>query len=118
MSKEECLRLLSQSSLNKYELAEKAQCHQRTAQRILAKLHAEKRLRICGWDVCYRYPIPRYKLGPGPNRPRPKPVPTIIVQRRRRRNPEVRWAESVAKKKKRALDRFRHLLNCDQSATS
>jgi len=96
---------LMTQKLNKYELAEKAQCHQRTAQRILAKLHAEKQARIAGWDVCYRAPIPRYAPGAGNDVTRPKPMTMRAVQRRRRRDVEVRWNEAMAKRKKRVLER-------------
>jgi hypothetical protein len=104
---EESARLLLVTQrLNKYELADAASCDQRTAQRVLKLLHQKRYVRICGWDVCYRAPIPIYAIGAGKDAYRPKPIDKNAVQRRRRKDLEVRWEEALIKRKKRSLEKI------------
>jgi hypothetical protein len=97
--------------LSKYDLADAAQCDQRTAGRMLARIHkAGIGVRICGWVSIYRAWIPTYRKAPGVDVVRPKPMSGAERARRRRRDAEVRWNEMMIKRGKRLLERSARIL--------
>jgi predicted metallo-beta-lactamase superfamily hydrolase len=59
--------------INKYSLAETAYCDQRTAQRILKKLHENNFIVIADWHRHYRHWIPIYKRKRKNVNDKPKP---------------------------------------------
>jgi hypothetical protein len=85
----------------KYDLAAVAHCDQRTAQRVLKKIHSSSvGVRISRWATIYRQYIPLFFKGPGADFPKPSPKTSAERARKRRKDPEVRWSEMM---KKRAI---------------
>lgn len=101
------LELLKKGArLSKYDLAALVHCDQRTAGRMLARIHqAGVGVRICGWVSIYRAWIPLYRVGRGVDVMKPKPMPASERARRRRANAEVRWDEMMRKRGKRLQER-------------
>ena len=60
--------------LSKYDAAEVVPCDQRTAQRMLAKIHKEGKIRICEWRTNYQHKIPVYSVDQAKDVKKPKPV--------------------------------------------
>lgn len=90
----------------KYDLAAWAHCDQRTAQRILQRIHkARVGVRIARWVSIYRHWIPVYRVGTGHDSAKPKPLLRAEVQRNRRKDMEVRWQEMMEKRAKRYRER-------------
>ncbi len=58
----------------KYALAKAAYCDQRTAQRILARIHKAGQACVVGWRPIYRHHIPVYQTGDEPDCPKPLPA--------------------------------------------
>lgn len=71
-------------SINKYLLAETAYCDQRTAQRILKKLHDSELIVITDWHRHYKHWIPVYKRRRKnlSDMPKPAPLPRSEIARR------------------------------------
>lgn len=89
-------------AMSKYDLSRLAHCDQRTAQRILARIHSSDRgVRISRWVSIYRAWIPVYKLGRQVDVPRPAPLTSSEIMARRRKSLEVRWEEMMKKRSKR-----------------
>ena len=65
--------LKTRRKFSKYALAEATPCHQRTAQRVLTRLHQQGEIHIVAWVSIYHAPIPQYVIGPGKDAPRPRP---------------------------------------------
>lgn len=100
------LKLLHEGiELSKYDLAFRARCDQRTAQRILKKFHAEGRIKIASWAPIYTKRIPVYKVG-GTDAPKPAPVPPAEAQAKRRKNPDVRAREAAIKRNDRTRRKY------------
>ena len=102
------LMLKQGKHIDKYALAEEARCHQRTAQRVLRGMHQLKMVYVASWVPIYKQHMPVYALCPGKDIP--KPVLTVEMfkdrakklRRKKRRDPEVRIAEMLKKRMKRA----------------
>lgn len=89
--------LLSGERMSKYDLAERAHCHQRTAYRVLIQLMALDGFKIVAWGRMYFQPIPIFGVG-SRNVPKPKPMTPAQRQRKRRKDVEVRWDEMMKKR--------------------
>lgn len=63
--------LAAGQKVSKYTLASLAPCDQRTAQRILARLHAGGWAYVAAWTQIYRHWIPVYKAGHRPDKLKP-----------------------------------------------
>lgn len=74
----------SKISINKYSLADTAYCDQRTAQRILKKLHENEKIVIIDWHRHYKHWIPIYKRRRKDlsDKPKPAPLPRSEIARR------------------------------------
>jgi hypothetical protein len=93
--------------LCKYDLSALAHCDQRTAQRVLKKIHASHcGVRISRWVPIYRHLIPMYFRGPGVDMPKPEPKTSAQRAAKRRKDPEVRWDELMAKRAKRLHEKY------------
>lgn len=92
-------------SMCKYDLAAYAHCDQRTAQRILARIHKAGQARILKWASIYRHWIPVYAAGRGADCKRPPPITPAESAARRRRDLEVRWEQMMQKRLKRLRER-------------
>lgn len=70
--------------INKYSLAETAYCDQRSAQRILKKLHENEKIVIVDWHRHYKHWIPVYriKLRNLSDKQKPAPLPRSEISRR------------------------------------
>jgi len=100
------LKLIEEGHLiSKIDASTMAFCHNRTAQRILGKLHAEGRVIIKEWQSIYHQKIPVYGKGPGKNKPKPKPITNKARMRRNRKDPEFCMNEAFKKRHKRFLKR-------------
>ena len=103
------LSLLKKESggVSKYKAARIIYCDQRTAQRILDRLHKAKYIRICDWLISKGAYIPIYRIADGKADSPQVPVLTAnktTYQRKRRENPEVREKEAAVKRNNRLLD--------------
>lgn len=77
--------LIAGQSLNKYDLAKAAPCNQRTAQRVLDKLHNSKvGVRVIWWAQVYHRHIPIYHMSHGSDYPQPMAMTPAEQQRRLR----------------------------------
>lgn len=100
------------TAMCKYDLATLAHCDQRTAQRMLQRIHrAGVGVRISKWVSIYRQWIPIYKLGRGADIPKPKPLSMAEKMAKRRKDLEFRWAEMMIKRSKRLRERSERLAN-------
>lgn len=78
-------------ALTKYDLAKAAPCDQKTAQRVLAKLHRLKiGVRIVWWTKSHNSNIPIYHMSDGRDAPRPEAIDNAARQRKRRE--KKKWA--------------------------
>jgi hypothetical protein len=89
----------------KYDLVALVHCDQRTAQRILARIHGKKIARVAKWVSIYRHWIPVYKLGNGTDCPKPKALTSAERAARRRKDLEVRWEEMMQQRLKRMREK-------------
>ncbi len=72
-------------ALTKYDLAKAAPCDQKTAQRVLAKLHSGGiGVRIVWWQQVYYQRIPIYHMSAGMDVKRPEAMDNPARQRKRR----------------------------------
>lgn len=72
-------------ALTKYDLAKAAPCDQKTAQRVLAKLHSGGiGVRIVWWQQVYYQRIPIYHMSEGSDYPKPAAMTHAEQQRRLR----------------------------------
>lgn len=97
-SRVKAVALLCSTPMSKYDLASRAVCDQRTAQRALSALHADKLMHVASWVRCYHAWIPVYALGPGRDARKPAPMTSTHRTRLRRKDPEVCIAEAMAKR--------------------
>lgn len=96
------LSLLQQGErLTKYDLAAKAPCHVRTAQRILKKICEEEQVFISGWVLNKNAWIPRYKFGTSRNQTKPRALTGAERVRKLRKNPEYRAFEAMRARARR-----------------
>ena len=73
-------------ALSKYDLAKAAPCNQRTASRVLHKLHqAAMGVRIIWWQKVYHQRVPIYHMSEGSDYPKPPAMDNAERQRRLRR---------------------------------
>lgn len=73
VSYEKILSALQQGqSVSKYDAADLVPCDQRTAQRTLAKIHKEGKIRVLEWRDHYQHKIPVYTFGFGNDAAKPK----------------------------------------------
>lgn len=95
--------------LTKYDLAALAHCDQRTAQRVLARIHAGTvGIRIAMWVSIYTQSIPAYAEGRVSDARKPRPQSSAQRARRRRRDVEVQIDEAMKKRATRFLERHTH----------
>lgn len=100
------MKLLNEGHvISKYDLAAMVHCDQRTAQRMLARIHGARICRIARWVSIYHHWIPVYKLGKGTDCPKPRALTHAELVARRRKNLEVRWEEMMQKRLKRLRER-------------
>lgn len=72
-------------ALTKYDLAKAAPCDQKTAQRVLAKLHSGGiGVRIVWWQQVYYQRIPIYHMSAGMDVKKPEAMDNAARQRKRR----------------------------------
>lgn len=72
-------------ALTKYDLAKAAPCDQKTAQRVLAKLHSGGiGVRIVWWQQVYYQRIPIYHMSAGMDVKKPEAMDNPARQRKRR----------------------------------
>ena len=72
-------------ALTKYDLAKAAPCDQKTAQRVLAKLHSGGiGVRIVWWQQVYYQRIPMYHMSAGMDVKKPEAMDNPARQRKRR----------------------------------
>lgn len=72
-------------ALTKYDLATAAPCDQKTAQRVLAKLHSGGiGVRIVWWQQVYYQRIPIYHMSAGMDVKKPEAMDNPARQRKRR----------------------------------
>ena len=72
-------------ALTKYDLAKAAPCDQKTAQRVLAKLHSGGiGVRIVWWQKVYYQRIPIYHMSAGMDVKKPEAMDNPARQRKRR----------------------------------
>lgn len=96
------LEILKKGPMDKWELAHDAFCDQRTAQRILKKMHEEGLVHIFGWATIYKHYIPIYSLGTGVDVKSPRiKGNTMHMRVWRRNNPEKVVAANAERKKER-----------------
>lgn len=77
--------LRSGEALSKYDLAKASPCDQRTAQRVLAKLHSGGiGVRIVWWQQVYYQRIPIYHISAGRDVRKPEALNNPARQRKRR----------------------------------
>lgn len=90
ISYEKILAALQQGeSVSKYDAAGLVPCDQRTAQRTLAKIHKEGKIRISDWRDHYQHKIPVYVFGEGEDAVKPKPIPRLsYLKKYRKKNKE------------------------------
>ena len=89
----------SGKQISKYDAAELVPCHHRTAQRVLARMHKERLIRICDWHPIYHQMTAVYCLkNSGRDISKPKPVTAVETTRRYRAKPEKR--EKIIKQKR------------------
>ena len=82
--------LKSGEALSKYDLAKAAPCDQRTAQRVLDKLHSGGiGVRIIWWQKVYHQHIPAYHMSSGADYPRP--VARTNAERQRKLRAKKGW---------------------------
>lgn len=94
------------AKVDKIDLSGFAKCDQRTAQRILKRIHeSTPNIRIVDWRRCYHAPIPAYGISTERDKKRPRPTTSAERQRKRRKDPEVKMKELNAKRAKRFLER-------------
>ena len=94
--------MLAGQKMTKYDVAVEAHCDQRTAQRVLAALHAAGKIRITRWVSIYRQKIPLYVFGLGKNAKKPAPISGKSRLRRVRSDPAYCMEELMQKRAKRA----------------
>ena len=94
------------AQLSKYDLMIQAHCDQRTAQRVLKRLHEETLVRVVKWVSAYRQKIPVYAYGSGKDKMKPKRDEKARM-RRLRADPEYAMLESMKKRRKRAVETSR-----------
>ena len=103
-------RLLEQGyKLTKYEASADAHCDQRTAQRVLRKIHASGATHITKWVPVYRQKIPEYAGGAGVDAKKPKPVSAKKRARLRRSDPSYAMRELMQKRAKRSVASKTHV---------
>lgn len=101
---EKILRALQDGRrLSKYDAAEMVPCHQRTAQRVLTRLHKEGAVRIVGWASPTHIKVPEYLWGKGKNKPKPKPLTGAEKNRRRLSDPDIRERVLLQRRAKRII---------------
>lgn len=88
--------LESGKHLSKYDAADIVPCDQRTAQRMLAKIHKEGKIRICEWRTNYQHKIPVYSVDSVRDVKKPKPVPRLVYLKKYR----DKHREEINKRKK------------------
>jgi len=76
-------------SFNKYYLSKIAHCDQRTAQRILTKLHQNKQIVIQSWCKVYKQFVPIYFINKRNRVDKPKPKPMTRSEISKRYNEDV-----------------------------
>lgn len=81
-------------SLTKDDLAAKAPCHERTAQRLLLKMCKNQEIHISSWVLKKNVWIPRYRIGAGKNKSKPRAMTKVERARKMRQNPEYREKEA------------------------
>lgn len=100
------LELIQTHSGSKYFFAERVFCDQRTAQRVLKKLHEDGEIYVKGWDVCYKHYIPVYANAPGIDAKYPRILGNKMHMRRwRERNPDKVMDAIMKRRKERCLER-------------
>lgn len=91
-------------SISKYDAAELVPCHHRTAQRVLAKMHKERLIRICGWHPIYHQMTAVFCLKQGGRDiSKPKPITAVEATRRYRAKPDKREKIIRQKRAKRII---------------
>lgn len=106
--------------LDKHTASDKYHCEQRTAQRILSYLHAEKHTRICGWIYAKNshVRIPVYEIideDVGHTEDVPAPIAVrkdnTTYQAQRREDPAVRDGDNARKRNRRTLENEKKKFN-------
>jgi hypothetical protein len=92
----------SKSAISKYDLAKSAPCDQRTAQRILKRLHERKVVVIVAWVYHYHKHIPKYGEGEKDKR-KPKPLTRKQISRRYNADPENSWNRMMKRRAQRLI---------------
>ncbi len=97
VSYEKILAALQQGEVvSKYDAAKLVPCDQRTAQRTLAKIHKEGKIRVLQWRDHYQQKIPVYTFGVGDDAVKPKAIPRKrYIKKYREKN-----REEINKKKR------------------
>lgn len=103
------MALKSGRKLSKHDAAALVPCHQRTAQRVLTKLHKDGSVKIVGWVEQYYQKIPAYLWGKGEDKPKPAPLTPAEKNRRYLSNPEIKDIELKRRRARRIIKgAFRH----------
>ena len=105
------LELLEQGhAMSKHDAAARVFCDQRTAQKILVKLHSERKIFIVRWEPSYQQLIPVFSKGTNKNKPKPKPISNKVrLRNKRRTDPEFCIREAMRKRQKRFLEKQQKL---------
>ena len=96
------LTLLGKSAISKYDLAVSAPCDQRTAQRILQRLHEREVVVVVEWVYHYHKHIPKYGEGKK-DKPKPKPRTRKQISQKYNSDPERSWTNMMKKRAQRLI---------------
>lgn len=99
-------KLLDFMEMTKCDLAKEVFCHEKTAHRMLLKLHGENFLRISAWRKAHNQWIPVYSRRRDKRKDMPKPEPLTSGERYRRyMDEEKSWDQAMKKRAKRLMEK-------------
>jgi hypothetical protein len=94
--------------LSKYDLAQKVFCDQRTAQRILDKLHKANDCSVVDWVKVYKQWIPVYAAKRKSDKPKPKPLTKAESSKKFKKNhPDYVLGATLRRRAKRLMERIK-----------